>query len=65
MLAEFKKYLKIQRERNEQMKDVSRLLGVDLSFSEEEMVKNAEEQFSRALSKKIAQEVEAWTKLAS
>ena len=53
----FEKYLEIERERNLQMLEVSRLLGVDFTFSEEEMIQNAEqkivEYMERTLQEKI------------
>jgi len=50
----FKKFLQIEMERQEAMKELSQVLGIDVSFSKEEMIKNAEANFSKALSKKIS-----------
>jgi len=50
----FKKYLEIQMERQKAMQELSEILGIDVSFSDEEIIKNAEESFSRALSQKIS-----------
>ena len=36
------------------MQELSEVLGIDVSFSKKEMIKNAEENFSKALSKKIS-----------
>jgi hypothetical protein len=54
----FEKYLKIEKERNLQMLEVSRLLGVDFTFSEEEMIKNAEQQLSQYMETKIREKLE-------
>ena len=47
----FEEYLEIEKERNLQMLEVSRLLGVDFTFSEEEMIQNAEKKNSRVYGK--------------
>ena len=44
------------------MKAISLLLGADFTFSEEEIIANAEEQFMKAIQKKIESEVEKWMK---
>ena len=54
----FEKYLEIEKERNLQMLEVSRLLGVDFTFSEEEMIKNAEQQLSQYMETKIREKLE-------
>ena len=50
----FKKFLEIEMERQKAMQELSEVLGIDVSFSKKEMIKNAEENFSRALSQKIS-----------
>jgi len=50
----FKKFLEIEIERQKAMQELSEVLGIDVSFSKKEMIKNAEENFSKALSKKIS-----------
>jgi len=59
---EINKYIAIEKERNEEMKAISLLLGADFTFSEEEIIANAEEQFMKAIQKKIESEVEKWMK---
>ena len=54
----FEKYLEIEKERNLQMLEVSRLLGVDFTFSEEELLKNAEEQLAKHMEKQLTEKVE-------
>ena len=61
-ISEFKKFLAIEKERQLALQELSEILGIDISFSEEEVLKNAEESFSKALSKKISEEVMTWMK---
>ena len=49
----FKKFLEIEMERQKAMQELSETLGIDVSFSNEEMIKNAEESFTKAISKKL------------
>ena len=63
-IKEFQKYLDIEKERQLALKDVSEILGIDITFSDEEMLKTAEENFTKAISKKMAKEVNEWMKLA-
>jgi len=64
-IKEFQEYLDIEKERQLALKDVSEMLGIDITFSDKEMLKNAEENFTKALNKKIAKEVNEWMKSAS
>lgn len=41
----FERFLNREKERNIQMLELSRLLGVDFTFSNEEMIRQAEEAF--------------------
>ena len=50
----FKRFLEIEMERQKAMQELSEMLGIDITFSNEEMIKNAEANFSKALSKKIS-----------
>ena len=50
----FKKFLEIEMERQKAMQELSEVLGIDVSFSNKEMIKNAQENFSRAISQKIS-----------
>tara|TARA_Y100000592_G_C5303130_1_gene236461 strand:+ start:171 stop:395 length:225 start_codon:yes stop_codon:yes gene_type:complete len=63
--ADFKKYLEIQKERQLALQEVSEVLGIDIGFSDEEVIKNAEEAFAKAVSEKIAKEINEWMKSAS
>jgi len=61
-INEFKKYLAIEKERQLALQEASEILGIDISFSEKEVIKNAEEAFAKAVNKKINKEVKAWMK---
>lgn len=50
-------FLEIQRERQLAMEELSKLIGADISFSEEEIIKNANEEFIKYVEKKIEKEV--------
>lgn len=61
-LSLFNKLLSIQKERQLIMKDVSESLGIDISFSDEEVMKFALEDFQKAIEKQLDSEVEMWMK---
>lgn len=50
-------FLEIQRERQLAMEELSKLIGADISFSEEEIIKNANEEFIKYVGKEIEKEV--------
>ena len=54
----FEKYLEIEKERNLQMLEVSRLLGVDFTFSEEEMIQNAEQKIVEYMEKTLQEKID-------
>jgi|13_taG_2_1085334.scaffolds.fasta_scaffold03513_2 hypothetical protein len=58
----FNKLLTIQKERQLIMNDLSESLGIDISFSDEEVMKFALEDFQKSIEKQIDTEVEAWMK---
>jgi hypothetical protein len=60
----FKAYLKVQKERQLVMQDLSEQIGIDISFSENEMIRNAEEAYVKDVEKQIAEELDKWMKLA-
>ena len=57
LVQKFEKYLEIEKERNLQMLEVSRLLGVDFTFSEEEMVQNAEQKIVEYMEKTLQEKI--------
>ena len=54
----FNRFLEREKKRNIQMIELSRLLGFDVSFSNEEMIKNAEMAYSEHVSKEIEKKIE-------
>tara|TARA_R110002012_G_scaffold25924_5_gene85197 strand:+ start:5550 stop:5759 length:210 start_codon:yes stop_codon:yes gene_type:complete len=60
----FKAYLKVQKERQLVMQDLSEQIGIDISFSENEMIRNAEEAYVKDVEKQLSEELEKWMKLA-
>mgnify|MGYP001336879364 FL=1 len=62
-ISHFKRFLRIQNERQKAMAEVSSLLGVDIRMSDEEKIKYAEEEFTKYLENEVYKEVGAWMKL--
>jgi hypothetical protein len=54
----FERFLEREKERNIQMLEVSRLLGVDFTFSNEEMIRQAEEAFVMHMEQEVQRMVE-------
>ena len=54
----FNRFLEREKKRNIQMIELSRLLGFDVSFSKEEMIKKAEMSYSEHVSKEIEKKIE-------
>jgi len=54
----FEEYLEIEKERNLQMLEVSRLLGVDFTFSEEELIQNAEQKIVEYMEKTLQEKID-------
>ncbi len=52
----------IEQERQLAMEDLSEQLGVDISFSKEEVLQNAMDAYSNYISQEINKEVEEWMK---
>tara|TARA_R110000787_G_scaffold263556_1_gene369369 strand:+ start:212 stop:421 length:210 start_codon:yes stop_codon:yes gene_type:complete len=58
----FKAYLKVQKERQLIMKDLSESIGMDITFSDKEIIRNAEEAYVKDVEKQLAEELEKWMK---
>jgi len=52
----------IQKERQLIMKELSENIGIDISFSDEEVIKFAQEAYAKNIEKQIVEEVETWMK---
>lgn len=62
LMNRFNEILEIQKQRNLLLKEIENDLGFDMSFSEEDTLKNALEVFKAELEKEIAKEVSSWMK---
>ncbi len=61
-LKVFDDLLKIEKERNLAMKELSESLGIDISFSEEELMNNALQAYEKYIQRELTKEVEGWMK---
>jgi len=61
-LRVFNDLLQIERERQLIMQELSENLGIDISFSEEEIMNNALSAYEKHIDKEITKEVEGWMK---
>lgn len=61
-LSKFNELLRIQKERQLAMKELSELLGTDITFSDDEVVKFAMEAYEKEINKQVTAEVEIWMK---
>ena len=59
-LRVFDDLLRIEKERNLAMKELSESLGIDISFSEDEIMKNALQAYEKYI--ELTKEVEGWMK---
>jgi|TARA_R100000353_G_scaffold175397_1_gene145642 hypothetical protein len=50
----FQEFLKIEQERQLAMQELSQILGYDVTFSKEEMIRNAKESFAKYVSKEVS-----------
>tara|TARA_R110002012_G_C11195281_1_gene559071 strand:- start:3 stop:212 length:210 start_codon:yes stop_codon:yes gene_type:complete len=55
---QFQKYLEIEKERNLQMLEISKLLRVDFTFSEDEMIANAEAKIAEYMERVMKDRLE-------
>ena len=56
-LKVFKELLSIEKERQLATKELSQILGIDVSFSDEEVIKNAEEKTIKHIEKQIENKI--------
>lgn len=61
-LSKFNELLQIQKERQLAMKEASEALGIDISFSDDEIMKFALEEYEKHINRELTKEVEAWMK---
>ena len=61
-LSKFNELFRIQKERQLAMKELSESLGIDITFSDDEVIKFATEAYEKEINKEINAEVERWMK---
>jgi DNA-binding ferritin-like protein (Dps family) len=61
-ISKFRELVSIQKERQLAMKEVSESIGMDISFSDEEVMQFATEAYEKLIEQKINKEVEMWMK---
>jgi len=61
-ISKFRELISIQKERQLAMQALSESIGVDISFSDEEVMKFATEAYEKLIEQKINKEVEMWMK---
>jgi len=60
-----KKYLEIlkkEQERNELLKELEDIVGFDVSFSDEMVMRNARDTFAKAYDKELKEKLKIWMK---
>tara|TARA_R110002074_G_scaffold304687_1_gene475949 strand:+ start:597 stop:800 length:204 start_codon:yes stop_codon:yes gene_type:complete len=62
LIQSFQEYLEIEQQRNLLMFEVSKLLGVDFTFSNEEMITNAEQKLEKKVMEEMEKEMAKWMK---
>ena len=60
LIADFKRLLENEKERNETLKEIQAEIGFDISFSDEQVFKNAMDRFKLQLDKEIAEEISSY-----
>ncbi len=56
-VQKFTEFLEIQRERQLAMQELSQVLGIDISFSDEEIIEYATEQYENYVNSQVEKEV--------
>ncbi len=62
LIADFRKFVEIQKERQAATQELSQVLGIDVSFSDEEVIEYAMQSYNKVLQKQIAEDVLKWMK---
>ena len=58
----FLEILKKEQERNELLKDMEDIIGFDISFSDEMVMRNARDAFAKAYDKELKEKIKIWMK---
>ena len=65
LISEFRRLIEIEKERNEALKEVSKMIGFDISFSDEQIIKNAQDILEQKIVKSIQEDMSKWMKSLS
>jgi hypothetical protein len=65
LISDFRKLIEIEKERNEALKEVSKMIGFDISFSDEQIIKNAQDILEKKIVQSIKGDMEEWMKSLS
>ena len=60
--SKFLEILKKEQERNELLKDMEDIIGFDVSFSDEMVMRNARDAFTKAYDKELKEKLKIWMK---
>ena len=60
--SKFLEILKKEQERNELLKDMEDIIGFDVSFSDEMVMRNARDAFTKAYEKELKEKLKIWMK---
>ena len=65
LISDFRRLIEIEKERNEALKEVSKMIGFDISFSDEQIIKNAQDILEQKIVKSIQEDMSEWMKSLS
>jgi|TARA_R100000030_G_C3245332_1_gene121641 hypothetical protein len=65
LISDFRRLIEIEKERNEALKEVSKMIGFDISFSDEQIIKNAQDILEQKIVKSIQEDMSKWMKSLS
>ena len=65
LISEFRRLIEIEKEINESLKEVSKMIGFDISFSDEQIIKNAQDTLEQKLLENIKGDMNEWMKSLS
>ena len=65
LISDFRRLIEIEKERNEALKEVSKMIGFDISFSDEQIIKNAQDILEQKLLENIKGDMNEWMKSLS
>ena len=58
----FNEILALEKERNKALKEMEGIVGFDISFSDEMVMRNARDAFAKAYDKELKEKLKKWMK---